>query len=165
MAPSSRAIIGCRAAARCRGEGGTSPADLKIGDEALRDWWRHFADAFNVITFHKLYLVHPWPAASASLGENRKGRNAPLARSLHQFLEPPSAGLLEDPRTAPLSQPPAVVLGVIRGNYYWSCSLTSIEVGRPRWFTQGNLPDLRSGGTPRPRGLSPARLLPPPATP
>ena len=34
MAPSSSAIIGCRAAARCRGEGGTSPTDLKIGDES-----------------------------------------------------------------------------------------------------------------------------------
>ena len=39
-----------------------------------------------------------------------------------------------------------------RVNYYWSFSLTSIG-SRSRWFTQGNLSDLRSGGTPRPRGL------------
>ena len=39
-----------------------------------------------------------------------------------------------------------------RGNYYWSFSLTSIG-SRSRWFTQDNLSDLRSCGTPRPRGL------------
>ena len=59
MAPSSSTIIGGRAAARCRGEGGTSPTDLKIERKRFRDWWRHFADAFNVITFRKLDLVHP----------------------------------------------------------------------------------------------------------
>ena len=52
MDSSSSAIIGCRAAARCRGEGGTSPpADLKIEMKALRGWWRYFADAPNAITF------------------------------------------------------------------------------------------------------------------
>ena len=51
MDPSNSAIISCRAVARCRGEGGTSPTDLKIEMKALRDWWRYFAGAFNVITF------------------------------------------------------------------------------------------------------------------
>ena len=39
-----------------------------------------------------------------------------------------------------------------RGKYYWSYSLTSIG-SRLRWFTQDNLSDLRSGGTPRPHRL------------
>ena len=58
MDPSSSAIIGCRAAAHCRGGGGSSPKDLEIGDEALRDFWRHFADAFNAIGFRNMTYVH-----------------------------------------------------------------------------------------------------------
>ena len=38
-----------------------------------------------------------------------------------------------------------------RGNYYWSFSLTSIG-SSSRWFTQGNLSDLRSCGRAHPRG-------------
>ena len=61
-------------------------------------------------------LLLPWD-------ENREERNEELARPLHLFLGPPSAGLLEEARTAPLFQP-AVVLGVVgwchdRNAYYF----------------------------------------------
>ena len=52
-----------------------------------------FADADRTNPFSgNQRLLLPW-------GGNQKGRNAPLARSLHPFLEPPSGDLLEDPRT------------------------------------------------------------------
>ena len=54
MAPSSSAIIGGHAAARCRGEGGTSPrVCLDEVWEALC-FLRHFCDELNVIIFAKL---------------------------------------------------------------------------------------------------------------
>ena len=67
MAPRGSTIIGGRAAAHCRGEGGSSPTDLEIGDESVSSWWRHFADAFNASTFRKLHLVHPCGVVGAAL--------------------------------------------------------------------------------------------------
>ena len=56
MAPSSSAIIGGHATARCRGEGGTS--SLVCLDEVWEAlcFLRHFCDELNVIIFATLIL-------------------------------------------------------------------------------------------------------------
>ena len=69
------------------------------------------------------------------------GDSAEVVREFNEALEPRRGKLQGRERTR-----------MIRGNYYWSFSLTSIG-SRSRWFTQDNLSDLRSGGTPRTLGL------------
>ena len=61
MAPSSSAIISGHAAARCRGEGGTSPrVCLDEAWEALC-FLHHFYDELNAIIFAKFFLCTRGP--------------------------------------------------------------------------------------------------------